>query len=165
VGRGRRLDHVGVRVRPPYARHEKWYADVLGFSLEVGVYAASDAEPAKNMRPWATRTAEGCDINLILNCATPPPAAGEGTEATLVTPEGALRPGILYAGFDVGVDAATALARVHAAGADAALDTDLPPAWHASLPPGANACLPGGPTVWVRDLCGSLIRLTPVSAA
>jgi len=167
IGFGRPLDHVGVRVRPPYQRHVEWYANMLGFDREVHLYEPNE-DAAKNMRPWVTRTAAGADINLILNCPTPAPApesGGEGGEARLVTPDGGLLPGILYAGFAIAESADEALARLRAAGADAALDSDLPAGWERSLPPAANARLAGGPSIVVRDLCGSLIRLTTAAKA
>jgi catechol 2,3-dioxygenase-like lactoylglutathione lyase family enzyme len=164
IGFGRRLDHVGTRVRPPYDRHMTWYARMLGFSFLVNKYEAN-ADPSKNMPPWVTRSPTGVDINLILNCSTPAPAE-EGSESVLVAPGGALRPGIVYAGYDIADDAATALERLRAAGADAVLDAEAaaaPERWSGSLPRGA-VCELARPSVFVRDLCGSVFRLTTAAS-
>ena len=105
----------------------------------------------------------GCDINFIINANLPPPASGEGADAPLVRAEdGALVPGILYAAFEVDEDAPTTLARLRAAGADAALDSELP---FGGLTRSAVLPLAGGPTVLVRDLCGNFLRLVPAGKA
>ena len=121
--------------------------------------------PRPSTAPWVTRSPAGADINLILNCATPAPAE-EGAESVLVAPGGALRPGIVYAGYDIADDAATALARLRAAGADAVLDAEAaaaPARWAGSLPRG-SVCELAGPSVFVRDLCGSVFRLTTAAS-
>lgn len=124
IGNARPLDHVGVRVRPPYPRHAEHYARCLGFNRMVATYEPS-ADAAANLRPWVTRTEAGVDVNFILNATTAPPAGGEAAENALLA-GGVVRPGILYAAFAVAeADAADAAARLRAAGGDAALDVDV----------------------------------------
>ena len=157
IGGGKTLDHVGIRVRAPYERHMRWYADTLGFGRLVTSYAANE-DPLKNMPPWVTRSEAGCDINFIINCNTPAPPAGEAAEAPLVKEGGVLVPGILYPAFEIAEPAAAALERLRAAGACAALDSELP--WQ-GLTRAHVLALPSGPTVLLRDLNGNFIRLVP----
>lgn len=156
IGAGRTLDHVGIRTRAPHDRHTRWYAETLGFSGLARRYDV-DADPLKNGSPWITRTPSGCDINFIPNCNTPAPADGEAAENALLA-GGRVLPGILYASFAVdATDAATLLDRLRAAGVVAALDSD---AAAIGVPPHIIAPIQV-PTVLLRDLCGTLLRLVP----
>jgi len=168
AGEARTMDHVGIRVRAPLDRHVTWYAAKLGFHRLVNKYEANP-DPLRNMPPWVTRSAAGADINLIINANTPAPAAeagGEGAENVLLA-GGRVRPGILYPAFAIAEgDAAAVAARLREGGVDAAVDADLLAggAW-GDFPAAALRALEGGPTVLVRDLNGSVIRLVPTAAA
>lgn len=162
IGAARTMDHLGTRVRPPYDRHLQWYAEKLGFVKLVKKYEPNP-EPLKNMPPWIARTHTHCDINLILNCNTVAPEAGEQTENTLLE-GGVIRPGILYTGYEIAETAEVAIRRLRAAGVDAILDAELfaaePVRW-GGFPVAAVQPLASGPTVLLRDLNGSVIRLVP----
>jgi phosphoribosylpyrophosphate synthetase len=121
-----------------------------------------------------TRTATDCDINFIPNCNTQAADDNEALENALVSSEGALRPGIIYAAFAISREsdsesssesasaAELSCKRLRAAGADAILDTDLHAgaSW-AGFPASAVCLLESGPTVLVRDLNGTIVRLVP----
>jgi catechol 2,3-dioxygenase-like lactoylglutathione lyase family enzyme len=171
VGYGCPLDHVGIRTRAPHDRHLEWAARNLGFNLCVSRYDVAP-DPLKNGRPMITRAAhagETCDINWIPNCNTVPPApaqGGEGAEAPLFAAGGRTKPGILYAAFSiVETDARAVLDRLRANGADAVLDCDVSraPAW-AAFPTGAVRVVQDHPTVLLRDLNGTVLRLVPAPA-
>ena len=161
IGFGRPLDHVGVRIRAPYDRHLAWWARMMGFNRLAHMYETS-ADPQKNFAPIITRTDAHCDVNFIPNATSAPPAAGKATEAVLWE-GGCLRPGILWVGYEIAEAAAAAHAALRAAGADAILDSDLiaGKTWGDFPAAAAVRALPGGPTVFLRDLNGSIIRLVP----
>ena len=100
-------------------------------------------------------------MNFIPNCATAPPAGGEAAEAVLWE-GGVLRPGILWVGYAIAERAEAALAALRAAGADAVLDADIIAGadWR-GFPAAAVRAVPGGDTIFLKDLCGSVIRLVP----
>jgi catechol 2,3-dioxygenase-like lactoylglutathione lyase family enzyme len=162
IGRGKPLDHVGARVRAPLDRHLQFWARTMGFNHVVHRYEP-DADPLKNFAPFVTRTDAHCDINFIVNCNTPPPAAGEAAEGVLWE-GGVLRPGILWVGYAIAErDAGAALAALRAAGADAVLDTELMAGaeWGGFPAAAAVRAIDGGPTIFLRDLCGNVVRLVP----
>ena len=160
IGWTQPLDHVGIRTRAPHARHLEWAARNLGFTLCVRKYDV-DPDPLKNGSPMITRTPAGCDINFIPNANSSP--AEEGLEAPLYA-GGVLKPGILYAAYTIDEpDAAAACERLRANGVDAVMDTKLgekSKSW-ADFPPSAVLVTPGKPTVLVRDLNGTVLRLVP----
>jgi hypothetical protein len=154
VGSGKPLDHVGIRVRAPYDRHLEHYTK-LGFTYLVNSYKANE-DPLKNMPPWVTRSAAGCDINWIINANTSP----EDETAENILVNGGLRPGILYAAFSIAErDAEAAASALVAVGVDAVLDTKLALGWK-DFPADAVRAL-DRPTVLVRDLNGTILRLVP----
>lgn len=161
IGEGRTLDHVGIRIRAPYERHLRWYSEILGFTTLVSKYE-EDLDPLKNFRPWITRSSSShCDINFIINCNTPVPELGEGTENVLFT-GGILRPGIIYAAFQIdSSDVAASFAALQSAGVDAILDTSLADQPWGDFPRGAVAVDAAKPTILLRDLNGTVIRLVP----
>lgn len=159
IGAGKKLDHVGVRIRAPYERHVEFWARTMGFNALVNKYEAN-VEPLKNFAPWITRTAAGCDINFIPNCNSDVPAAGEAAENALYE-GGAVRAGILYVAYEIAEDAATAVAALRAVGADAVLASEVAGAWPAFA---ASTVLPhadAAATVLLRDLNGTIVRLVP----
>ena len=163
IGWGVPLDHVGIRTRAPHDRHLEWAARNLGFNLCIRKYDV-DPDPLKNGSPMITRTMAGVDINFIPNANSTPPAGGEGLESPLF-PGGVVKPGILYAAFTVDEHcAAAACERLRANGVDAVLDSQLGgvegPTW-SEFPASAVRVTPGHPTVMVRDLNGTVLRLVP----
>ena len=79
--------------------------------------------------------------------------------------DGGLRAGILYAAFAIPQAAAEAYAALHAAGVDCVLDGALAAgeAW-GSFPASAVRVTEGAPSVLLRDLNGTIIRLVTVAA-
>ena len=163
IGAGRPLDHVGIRVRAPYERHIEFYARHLGFERIARTYEPS-ADPLQNFSPWITRTAAGVDINWIINASTPAPDSGaESDENVLFASEGLL-PGIAYAAFAISeTSAVDVVQRLVGAGVDAKLDVDVAANGWGNFPRDALRVRPDAPTVLVRDLCGTIVRLVPTA--
>lgn len=161
IGYGRVLDHVGTRIRGPYPRHLDWYSTTLGFVMLTRWYDP-DPDPSKNFPPVITRTPAGCELNFIPNCSSLIPETGEGTE-NILTFEGKLTPGILYVALTVEGDMNENIDKLRASGIDCVMDVDILAGviW-GDFPPGQRAlcALPEGPSIMLRDLNGSLWRLT-----
>ena len=100
------------------------------------------------------------DINFILNCN----AGGPAEDNLLVGAGWKLSPGILYAALTIAdTDAAAACAKLRESGVTAVVDTEMGASW-CNLPRSAVPLFDDVPTVLVRDLNGTFVRLVPTRA-
>ena len=111
------------------------------------------------LAPVYTRATSHCHLQII-NSNTPIPEAGEDA-VNVLSQGGRLAPGILFAALLVAeTDVHDILARLRANGVAAVLDSELE-GWWEGCPPSAVCWDPERPTVILRDLCGTIMRIVP----